>query len=250
MKRGSTKVFYGWYVVIGTSLVSLGVAGTQFSFGAFLTPMTADFGWSRATLSLAFGITFMLSGLMRPFAGYLSDRYSPRVVALSGVALLGLMLLVLPSIQNLAQLYVVFAVMSIGLTLGTGPILTKVISSWFYAQRGLTLGIVSSAGSFGALLLVPAASIFLVLFDWREAYYFLAALLLLVVLPCGALLIRNRPRDVGMEPLGDPSDLRRRQRDGEDTAQELYGRDATFGDALGSNLFYRSPSGTSFEGTQ
>ena len=129
--------------------------------------------------------------------------------------------------------------MSIGLTLGTGPILTKIVSSWFYAQRGLTLGIMSSSGSLGALVLVPAASIFLVLFDWREAYYFLGALALGVVLPVGALLIRNKPEDVGMEPLGDPGDLRRRSRDAEDTAQELYGRDATFGDALGSNLFYR-----------
>ena len=239
MQQESRKVFYGWYVVIGSSLVSLGVAGTQFSFGAFLTPMTEDFGWSRATLSLAFGITFMLSGLMRPVAGYLADRYSPRMVALSGVALLGLMLLLLPSIQNLAQLYVVFSVMSIGLTLGTGPILTKVISSWFFAQRGLTLGIMSSAGSFGALLLVPAASMFLVLFDWREAYYFLSALLLGIVLPAGLLLIRNRPQDVGMEPLGDASDLRRRRSDPEDTAQDLYGRDANFRDTLTSNLFYR-----------
>jgi sugar phosphate permease len=129
--------------------------------------------------------------------------------------------------------------MSIGLTLGTGPILTKIVSSWFYAQRGLTLGIVSSAGSFGALVLVPASSIFLVLFDWRDAYYFLSGLLLLIVLPCGVWLIRNRPQDVGMEPLGDTTDLRRRKRDAEDTAEELYGRDATLGDVLGSNLFYR-----------
>ena len=33
MQQESRKVFYGWYVVIGSSLVSLGVAGTQFSFG-------------------------------------------------------------------------------------------------------------------------------------------------------------------------------------------------------------------------
>ena len=93
MERQSRGVFYGWYVVFGTSLVSLGVAGTQFSFGTFLTPMTEHFEWSRAKLSLAFGITFMLSGLMRPLAGYLADRHSPRVVALSGVALLGLSLI-------------------------------------------------------------------------------------------------------------------------------------------------------------
>ena len=96
-----------------------------------------------------------LSGLMRPLAGYLADRYSPKLVVLSGVALLGVMLFIVPSVRTLAQLYAVFAVMSIGLTMGVGPILTKVISAWFYARRGLTLSVYSSAGSFGALVLVP-----------------------------------------------------------------------------------------------
>ena len=233
------RMFYGWYVVLGASLVSLGTAGTQFSFGAFLQPMTEDFGWSRATLSLAFGITFMLSGLMRPLAGYLADRYSPRVAALSGVGLLGVMLLVIPSIQNLAQLYAVFAVMSIGFTLGTGPILTKIVSAWFYARRGLTLGILSSSGSFGALVLVPASSVFLVLFDWRDAYYFLGGLALLVILPIGALLIRNSPQDMGMQPLGDSSNLANLRRKPREIATPIFGRDASFREALGTNLFYR-----------
>ena len=147
-------------------------------------------------------------------AGYLADRYSPKVVVLSGVTLLGIMLLIVPSVRTLAQLYAVFAVMSIGLTMGVGPILTKVISAWFYARRGLTLGLYSSAGSFGALILVPTASAFLILFDWRDAYYFLGGLSLLVILPIGLIFIRNSPQDVGLEPLGDTSDLGRRGRAG------------------------------------
>ena len=239
MTGNPNRVFYGWFVVMGCSLVALGTAGTQFSFGVFLQPMTEEFGWSRSTLSLAFGITFMLSGLMRPLAGYLADRYSPKPVVLSGVALLGIMLLIVPSIQSLLQLYAVFAVMSIGLTMGVGPILTKVISAWFYARRGLTLGFYSSAGSFGALLLVPTASVFLILFDWRDAYYFLGGLSLLVILPIGIILIRNTPQEMGLEPLGDTSDLRNRRGQAGDESTPIFGRDATFKEALGSNLFYR-----------
>ncbi len=239
MTGNSNRVFYGWFVVMGCSLVALGTAGTQFSFGVFLQPMTEEFGWSRSTLSLAFGITFMLSGLMRPLAGYLADRYGPKLVALSGVALLGIMLLIVPSVQSLLQLYAVFAVMSIGLAMGVGPILTKVISSWFYARRGLTLGLNSSAGSFGALILVPTASVFLVLFDWRDAYYFLGGLALLVILPIGFISIRNTPQEMGLEPLGDTSDLRKRGGTAGEDSTPLFGRDATFKEALGSNLFYR-----------
>ena len=239
MTGNTNRVFYGWFVVMGCSLVALGTAGTQFSFGVFMQPMTEEFGWSRSTLSLAFGITFMLSGLMRPLAGYLADRYSPKLVALSGVALLGVMLLIVPSVRSLVQLYAVFAVMSIGLTMGVGPILTKVISSWFYARRGLTLGLNSSAGSFGALILVPTASIFLVLFDWRDAYYFLGGLALLVILPIGLIFIRNTPQEMGLEPLGDTSDLGRRGGAAGEDSTPIFGRDATFKEAVGSNLFYR-----------
>ena len=149
------------------------------------------------------------------------------------------MLLIVPSVQSLMQLYAVFAVMSIGLAMGLGPILTKVISAWFYARRGLTLGLHSSSGSFGALILVPTASVFLILFDWRDAYYFLGGLALLVILPIGLIFIRNTPQEMGLEPLGDTSDLgKRRGTVGEDSAP-IFGRDATFKEALGSNLFYR-----------
>ena len=231
------KVFYGWFVVIGAVLVSFGVAGGQFSFGVFLKPMTAEFGWSRGTLSLAFGTTFMISGLLRPLAGYLADRYNPKIALLTGVVVMGTMLLFIPFIQNLAQLFVIFAIMSIGITLGTGPILTKVISAWFYTRRGLTMGLVSGASSFGAMVLVPGTSAFLVLGDWKQGYWFLGVLLLALVLPVGYMLIRNRPGDVGMEPYGESSQGPGSGRASVVQRQTLFGRDAGFREAITSPLF-------------
>ena len=225
-------------MLAGCSLVVFGVLGMQFSFGVFLKPMTEEFGWSRATLSLAFGITFMLSGLLRPLAGYLANRYSAKWAALSGVIVMGVMLLALTLVSNLLQLFIVFSVMSIGLTLGTGPILIKVVSSWFLSKRGLTLGLVSGAGSVGAMILVPSASVFLVLFDWREAYVFLGLLLLVVVLPVGILLIRNRPQDVGLLPLGQSGE-RKDQGEPASDSESLFGRDATFREAVRSSLFQK-----------
>jgi len=164
--------------------------------------MTDEFDWSRGTLSAAFGVTYLISGLLRPLAGYLADRYSPKWVALAGVLIMGWMLALISAVQELWQLYVMFAVMSFGVTLGTGPILTKIVSQWFVARRGLTLGLVSGAGSFGAMILVPATSAFLVLLSCLEAYLFLAILLLLLILPIGILLIRDRPEDKGLAPFG------------------------------------------------
>ena len=243
MRLFTRNTYFGWFVVAGCVLVSFGVAGGQFSFGLFLKPMTEEFGWSRGSLSLAFALTFMLSGLLRPVAGYLADRYSSKTAVLSGVAVMGAILLLIPFINSLAQLYALFAVMSIGITLGTGPILTKIVSGWFYTRRGLTLGLVSGAGSFGAMILVPAASLFLVMFDWKEAYWFLALLLLLLVLPAGFLLIRNRPQDMGLEPQGASDGKMFHDSTTGSGAEKLLGRDATFREALRTPLFVRLTMG-------
>jgi sugar phosphate permease len=128
--------------------------------------------------------------------------------------------------------------MSIGITLGTGPILTKVVSEWFLVRRGLTMGLVGGAGSFGAMILVPASSVFLVLFNWQQAYLFLGLLLLVLVFPIGAYLIRNRPQDMGLEPYGDP--LRSASPGGRDDGHPVVVfRDATFREALRTPLFQR-----------
>ena len=237
------NTYYGWFVVAGCVLVSFGVAGGQFSFGVFLKPMTDEFGWSRGSLSLAFALTFMISGLLRPLAGYLADRYSPKAAVLSGVAVMGVILLLIPFISTLGQLYALFAIMSIGITLGTGPILTKIVSGWFHTRRGLTLGLVSGAGSMGAMVLVPAASLFLVLLDWKDAYWFLALLLLVLVLPAGFLLIRNRPQDMGLEPLGASKNAPGSARAARYDQLKLLGRDATFREALRTPLFVRLTMG-------
>ena len=233
------STFYGWYVVFGCAMVTLGVSGGQFSFGVFLHPMTEEFGWSRGTLSLAFGITYMISGLLRPLAGYLADRYNAKWASLSGVVIMGFMLALLPMVNTLWQLYLVFSVMSAGITLGTGPILTKIVSQWFLTRRGLTLGITGGAGSMGAMLLVPATSVFLVLLDWREAYLFLGLLLLVVVFPIGAFLIKNQPGDKGLQPYGQPPDRVGRPGDGGPRASAASQEHATFAQALRTGFFYR-----------
>ena len=232
-------IFYGWFVVFGSALVVFGVAGSQFSFGVFLKPMTEDFGWSRTTLSLAFGTTFMLSGLLRPVAGYMADRYNPKAVSLSGLALVGVMLLLLPLIGSLLHLYLIFAAMAVGITLATGSAATKIVSAWFHTKRGVTLGLITGGGSIGAILLVPAASSFVVLLDWQRAYMFLGILLLAVILPAGYFLIKNKPQDVGLEPMREDTGSKEGAADPGEALGGLVGRDSTLTEALRTPFFWR-----------
>jgi len=103
--------------------------------------------------------------------------------------------------------------------------------------------LVSGAGSFGAMILVPAASLFLVIFTWKEAYWFLALLLLVLVLPAGFLLIRNRPQDMGLKPYGASDGDQARGSAARSEEEKLLGRDATFREAVRTPLFVKLTMG-------
>ena len=113
------------------------------------------------------------------------------------------------------------------------------VSQWFYERRGLTLGLVSGAGSFGGMILVPSASAFLVLFSWQAAYLFLGMLLLLLVLPAGIWLIRNRPQDMGQLPQGRPPGTVSQDDPVVGEVRTMPQLDTTFSDALHSPLFLK-----------
>ena len=156
-----------------------------------------------------------------------------------GVAIMGITLLLLPLVDNLFQLYSIFIIMSIGITFGTEPILIKIVSQWFYERRGLTLGLVSGSGSFGGMILVPATSTVLVVLSWRESYLFLGGVLLILVLPIAAWLIKNHPQDAGLSPFGQLAQDTWEDGPKMPVIHKSANIDTTFKEALGSSFFWK-----------
>jgi MFS-type transporter involved in bile tolerance (Atg22 family) len=63
-----------------------------YSFGVLLKPLGMEFGWSRATISVAFACASFTPGLCSPGLGVLLDRHGPRRVILPCVAVFGIAL--------------------------------------------------------------------------------------------------------------------------------------------------------------
>jgi hypothetical protein len=62
------RVHYGW-IVAGVGFVTLITsAGFRSTSGVLIVPLQDEFGWSRATISLAVSINLVLFGLGGPFA--------------------------------------------------------------------------------------------------------------------------------------------------------------------------------------
>ncbi len=196
--------------MIGVALVLFGTAGSRFSFGVFLEPLTEEFNWSRGSLSGALAVAGLATGLLRPFAGWLSDRYDARYVAASGLVLGGSALLALSRINSLWQLYALFLLMGIGFTLASPATLTKLVSARFTRRRSLALSLAGSGSAVGETALVPLSAVALTMGGWRSAYVMLGLVIMLVVLPVSSFLLsswfgrRNGSEtDIEEEPLTD-----------------------------------------------
>lgn len=68
------RIYYGWIVVGVTALTLITAAGERSVPGVLIHPLEQEFGWSRASISLAVSIGLLLFGLMGPIAGRGIDR--------------------------------------------------------------------------------------------------------------------------------------------------------------------------------
>jgi MFS family permease len=207
----SEIAYPGWKIVLaGFFGVMVSFAAiVPYTFGLFLKPLTAAFGWHREATSAGFSIAALTVAAASPGLGFLLDRYSPRRIILPCIAIFSaaycsLALLTL----HLLHFYLAFFV--IGLV-GNGTAYigySRAISTWFNQRRGFALSIMLAGSALGAMLLPVLTQAILTHLGWRIAYLVLGLLAFATGFPLTAIFVRERPlalqdRDVSTE-LGEP----------------------------------------------
>lgn len=205
-EREGPRIFYGWWLVVITGLVMI-IATVPLFHAMFVWAVALErqFGWPRAQLGLAFTLTRIESGLIGPLEGYLVDKVGTRRMVLIGLLILGGGWILFSRIENIWMFYVAYVVMALGQGLGSWIPLMTMLNKWFVRRRSSAIGWANVVSRFGALLLIP-------LFAWcvadlpgRIGWQTTSLVLGIVILALAgplAALIRNDPRDYGVEPDG------------------------------------------------
>jgi predicted MFS family arabinose efflux permease len=178
--------FCGVMVGFGSLLV--------FTFSVFVKPMAASFGWSRESISAAFGLAAMSVAVCSPALGHLLDRRGPRWVVLPCMAVFGCAFASLgfltPSIWRLYAVFIVLGMVGNGTTqMGY----SRAVATWFDSRRGMALALVMAGAGTGAMVLPPLAQWLIHDYGWRAAYFTLGGLILVLGIPLTALFVRERP---------------------------------------------------------
>lgn len=195
------RFFYG-YIVAGAALFTMVITyGAYNSFGVFFGPLLSDFGWTRAAISGALSLSWIMQGALSIVMGRLTDRFGPRVVLTICGLLTGLGYLVMSQIGAVWQLYLFYGVIVGGGMGGSWVPIVSTIARWFVKRRNLMTGIVLTGVSIGTLIAPPFASRLISAYDWRISYLIVGGIVLVAVLLVAQLLRRN-PTRVNQGPYG------------------------------------------------
>jgi len=173
----------------------------MYSFGVFLKPLSAEFGWTRAMTSGAYSLFLVVLSFLYLVTGRLTDRFGPRIVLTTCGILLGLGYLLMSQVSTLWHLYLIYGVMiASGMSGGFVP-LTSTVARWFVRRRGVMTGIVVSGVGLGAIIMPPVASWLISNHGWRTSYLVVGAVALVVSVTL-AQLLRRDPGQIGQLPYG------------------------------------------------
>src|SRR5713101_5800260 len=169
----SGRVFYVWWVVLASGVGLAMHFGPIIvpTFGVFLKPLSQEFGWNRAQISLAFSLATLGITVAVPFIGRLVVRFGARLVILPAVLFFGLSVLSLSFLSaHLWHFYAIYLFMGV-VGSGTTPVpYAKVISRWFDRKRGLALGLAVAVSALGGTFMPSLAQAFIAAVGWRQAY--------------------------------------------------------------------------------
>ena len=197
------RVHYAWVVLAVTCVCLLTAAAVRSLPGILMHSLEAEFGWNRATIGLAVSINVLLFGLAGPFLGRVMDRFGPRVVASAATLLIALGAAGTLGMTQPWQMDLLWGiVVGIGSGGATMVMGSTVANRWFSRHRGLALGILGAATSAGQIVFTPTLMQLTLRWGWRGSTLFIAGIVGVLVFPLVALLLRNRPAEVGLQPYG------------------------------------------------
>lgn len=203
--EGRRGIAYAWVIVA----VAFVAAFAEVSFynpvlGVFVRPLEDEFGWNRLTVSLAITMGNIGGALVAPLAGAFLDRRGARLPITGGALLMGGSLVAIAFTQTLAWFYI-FYFLGRATAIGVIDLAVAVaVSNWFIRRRGVAMGIALLGNRAGMAFLPLLVQLVLVWAGWRQAWFVLGILVLVLTVLPALRYLRRRPEDLGLLPDGEP----------------------------------------------
>lgn len=199
----SNKVFYGWWIVIGSVLVtSTMVPSVMAMANKFLIPVTTDMGINRSTFSLSNAILQAMGIFLAPYVTKKLATGNLKRIQMISIIVYCAIYATYALAQSPIHLYITSFILGIAYLSATMIPISIMITNWFNKKRGLAMSLGLSGVGIGGFVFSPLLTNWLANYGWRKTYMIFAVIMLVVSLPVSIFIFRKSPEDKGLKPLG------------------------------------------------
>ena len=199
---------YAWVIVVGGTLTTFAALGLgRFALGMLLPSMAADLGLGYARMGLIGTANFVGYLIAVLASGIVAARIGPRRMVAGALLLVGISLAGVSRAGSLGTLLVLYFLTGLGSGAANVPMMS-LVAAWFGSRaRGRAAGFIVSGSGFAILLsgwLVPLLNHRQGAAGWRSGWMVIAVIILGVA-AINAVILRDRPADLGLAPHGGES---------------------------------------------
>ena len=208
-----TPFYYGWVILAAAgSAIFVRNAAASLTIAVFVYPLSEELGWSRTLISGAAAVGGLAATFASPIVGWLIDRYGARAVLTTSIVILCISTALLRwsditlTVLGFTIPWIFYIGYGTGRVIFSSPVqigAAVVVSRWFIRLRGWTNGLLNMSHSVGMTLFPLIASFVIAQSGWRDAWLVLSALVFVAALLPVAMLLSERPEDLGLRPDGD-----------------------------------------------
>jgi OFA family oxalate/formate antiporter-like MFS transporter len=202
-----------------------------YAWSVFVKPLNAEFGWSRAEISLAFSICVLVFGVTTFFAGKASDKYGPRIIVAIGSVILGIGFVLSGFISSKGGLYLTYGLIA---GIGGGMVYLPPIATapkWWPDRKALATGFAVVGLGLGSFIMGPLATYIInsPTMGWRYVFIYVGIAMGIMGL-IAAFCLKNPP--AGWKPAGWNPPVPT------DASAVSAGRDFTFSETIRTPQFW------------
>ncbi|MBU2490404.1 MAG: MFS transporter, partial [Proteobacteria bacterium] len=204
MRTSSSRVFYGWYVVLVAFAGNFLATGTHFYvFNAFMEPLELTRGFSRAQVNLGLALGGVVGLFAQLAHGSAVMRLGPRKYMTAGALCSAVVFAALGRVSSIHAFYGLYILLFVTNGAFCGIVANTAVNNWFVRKRGRAMG-ASVVGISLAGVVMPYAALALYRSLGLANAFLVLGLCMGALAPLAWLMVRDRPEGMGLLPDGGP----------------------------------------------
>lgn len=197
------KFHYAWIILIAMCGIMIGTMGTVSSCMGIFTPAVAeDLGVPVTAVAVYFTIRTLVMAVFQPVAGVLFNKIDIRLLIGIAVVLSNGGMMLMSQFHHIWGWYICAVLNGIGLAFICYLLIPIVLNNWFKTNVSVSIGLATACTGIGGAIFSPLCGQWIATYGFRTTYLMVGGIGMIISLICARFLLRSRPEDKGLKPLG------------------------------------------------